>query len=134
MRSSAQDFLVNNTQPEIKYYTTHQYHEFIDNEESYRLHKNGNKVFAKAVDERLTRDIRSNIVQTKYYVRGINGKKLFDPFPKYSISDNKSSFIDKVCKDDHNFLEVTKSIFDKYITFLNTESRQYFTTAQREIM
>lgn len=135
MRPLSKDFIVNNTTANTKYYTTYQYKEFTDDDECYRISKDCDKVFAKSVQERLGKDAMSpDTPQTKYYVRGNNGKQLFDPFPKYSISDNKSSFVDKVCKGDQRFIEVTRSVFNKYITFLKTESNQYLTSAQREIM
>jgi hypothetical protein len=135
MKIPAQDFIVNKSQSESRYYTTFQYQEFVDDEEYYRLSKDSDKVFAKVIKGGLSRDMtNSNPAQYKYYVRGTNGKKLHDPFPKYSVSDNKSSFLDKVCKGDQQFIEVTKSVFEKYIVFLKTESNQYLTSAQREIM
>jgi archaeosine-15-forming tRNA-guanine transglycosylase len=39
-----------------------------------------------------------------------------------------------ITKGEQQFIEVTKSVFEKYITFLKTESNQYFISAQREIM
>lgn len=135
MKISSKDFIVKDKNLDSKYYTTFQYQEFTDEDEFYRLSKDGDKVFAKVIKGGLSRDMtNSNPAQYKYYVRGTNGKKLHDPFPKYSISDNKSSFLDKVCKGDQQFIEVTKSVFEKYITFLKTESNQYLTSAQREIM
>jgi len=134
MKVEHQSFVVNSKLPETKYYTTLQYQEFVDEDECSRVSKDSDKVFAKSIPERLPKDNGSKIPQTKYYVRGTNGKNLFDPFPKYSVSDNKSSFVDKVCKGDQRFLEVTKSVFDKYINFLKTENRQYFNAAQKEIM
>ena len=134
MKVEHQSFVVNSKLPETKYYTTLQYQEFVDEDECSRVSKDSDKVFAKSIPERLPKDNGSKIPQTKYYVRGTNGKNLFVPFPKYSVSDNKSSFVDKVCKGDQRFLEVTKSVFDKYINFLKTENRQYFNAAQKEIM
>ena len=134
MKVEHNSFVVNNKLPQSKYYTTLQYQEFSDEDECSRISKDSDKVFAKSVPERLPKDNESKISQTKYYIRGSNGKNLFDPFPKYSVSDNKSSFVDKVCKGDQRFIEVTQSIFDKYINFLKTENRQYFISAQKEIM
>jgi|694.fasta_scaffold90662_1 hypothetical protein len=136
MKISTNDFQINNNNKiDSKYYTTYQYQEFTDDDEFYRLSKDSDKVFAKVIKSGLSRDMtNSSPAQYKYYVRGNNGKKLFDPFPKYSISDNKGSFLDKVCKGNQQFIEVTKSVFEKYITFLKTESNQYFISAQREIM
>lgn len=135
MKVPTTDFQLHNKPSESRYYTTFQYQEFIDDEEFYRTSKDGDRVFAKMVKGGLSRDMgNSNPTQNKYYIRGNNGKKLYDPFPKYSINDNKSSFLDKICKSNNQFLEVTKSVFEKYITFLKTESNQYLISAQREIM
>jgi hypothetical protein len=134
MRPMIEDFLVNNTKQEIKYYTISSYAEYSDDNDHARLYKDCNKVFAKSIQERLGKDAMSpDTPQTKYYIRGTNGKELFDPFPKYSLKEKGPSFIDKVCKDSE-FIQVTKIVFDKYITFLNTQSKQYFISAQREIM
>lgn len=135
MKILSQDIFKPDDKSEIKYYTTYQYKEFSDEQECFRLSKDGDKVFAKSVKEKLNKNNPTQEVsQIKYYIRGNNGKQLFDPFPKYSISDNKSSFIDKTCKSNQRFLEVSKSVFDKYVSFLNTESNQYLISAQREIM
>lgn len=135
MKISSTDFIVKDKNLESKYYTTFQYQEFVDDDEFYRLSKDGDKVFAKVIKGGLSRDMgNANPAQSKYYIKGNNGKKLHDPFPKYSISDNKSSFLDKICKSNQQFIEVTKSVFDKYIIFLKTESNQYLISAQREIM
>lgn len=135
MKIPSQDFVVKNNQIDSKYYTTFLYQEFMDEDQCYRLSKDSDKVFAKVIKSGLSRDMRNHDpAQYKYYVRGNNGKYLHDPFPKYTINDNKSSFLDKVCKNDQQFIEVTKSVFEKYITFLKTESNQHLISAQREIM
>jgi hypothetical protein len=134
MRVLPQDFIVDKNIPQAQFYTTQQYQEFSDENYYYRLSKDSDKVFAKCLSERLPKDSSSDICQTKYYVKGNNGKDLFDPFPKYALNDNRGSFIDKVCKPDHKFIEVTKSTFDKYINFLKTSNRQYYIGAQKEIM
>lgn len=135
MRTSSKDFIVKNTDHESKYYTTLQHQEFTDENECYRLNKDGDKVFAKAIKFGMSKNItKSDPVQFRYYVRANSKKQLFDPFPRYSISDNKSSFIDKVCKGENNFVEVTQSVFDKYVNFLSTENNQWLIRAQREIL
>jgi hypothetical protein len=135
MKISTQEFTINKNEAESRYYTISLYQEFTDDENCYRLNKNGDKVFAKAIKEGLSRNINNlEPFQFKYYVRKHTGNKLFDPFPKYSMNDNKSSFLDRICKDDQQFIEVTKIAFDQYITFLNTQSKQHLISAQREIM
>lgn len=134
MRALSKDFIVNKNIPQPQFYTTSTYQEFVDDNNYSRVSKDNDKVFAKCLSERLPKDSSSDICQTKYYIRGNNGKDLFDPFPKYSFDDNRNSFIDKVCKSDHKFIEVTKLTFDYYINFLKTNNRQYYISAQKEIM
>jgi len=123
------------SKPESLYYTTLQYQEFTDNDEFYRLSKDGERVFAKAIKYGMSKNIaNSKPIQFRYYIRANSKKQLFDPFPRYSVSDNRSSFVDKVCKADHNFIEVTQSIFNKYINFLKTENNQWLLKAQREVL
>lgn len=120
-------------QIESKFYTTLQYQEFIDDEENYRTSTENTRVFAKAVKSGLSRDVNvRGPVHYKYYIRVFPNKKLYDPFPKYSSSDNKNSFIDKVCRSETGYQEVPYSVFEKYLNFLKTESNQWLTSAQKE--
>lgn len=117
-----------------KFYTSLQYQEFIDEDENYRLSTESNKVFAKAIKSGYSRDITSSgPTHYKYYVRVFPNKKLYDPFPKYSVSDNKGSFIDRICKSEISYKEVPYSVFEKYLNFLKTESNQWLNNAQKEI-
>jgi hypothetical protein len=134
MKISQTDFKVNSTDNTSLYYTTLQYQEYEDDQEFSRTTKDSDKVFAKAIKNGLSRDISSQeSFQYRYYVRLESNKKLYDPFPKYSFSDNKNSFVDKVCKPNNSFKEVNKSLFDKYINFLKTENNQWYTQANREL-
>lgn len=119
---------------ESKFYTTLQYQEFSDSEDNSRSRTDNNTVFAKAVKSGLSRDMNKSGAQYyKYYIRCYANKKLYDPFPKYSISDSKNSFIDKICRPETIYKEVTQSIFDKYLNYLKTENAQWFNHAQREM-
>lgn len=135
MRISTQDFITKNTTPECKYYTTVTYQEFTDDNEFYRTNKDCDKVFAKAIKYGMSKNLANDQpIQFRYYVRGNSQKQLFDPFPRYSLNGKKSSFIDKICKGNNTFVEVTQSVFDKYINFLKTENNQWLLKAQREVM
>ena len=115
------------------YYTTLQYQEFLDDDENSRTQSDGDKVFAKSVKSGYSKDItHKNPKYNKYYVRISPNKKLYDPFPKYSVSDNKASFIDKVCKSNNSYREVPESIFNMYLSYLRTENVQWYNKAQRE--
>lgn len=134
MKISQSDFTVNKSDNSTMYYTTLQYQEYEDDQEFSRTTKDSDKVFAKAIKNGLSRDISSQeSFQYRYYVRLESSKKLYDPFPKYSTSDNKSSFVDRVCKSTNSFKEVNKSLFEKYITFLKTENTQWYKEASREL-
>ena len=135
MRTSSKDFIVKNTNPESKYYTILQYQEFIDDSECYRTDTDCDKVFAKAVKLGMSKNITTtNPTQFRYYVRANSKKQLLDPFPRYGMGEQKNSFIDKVCKGENNYIEVTQSAFNKYLNFLKTENNQWLVQAQREIL
>lgn len=119
---------------ESRFYTTLQHQDYIDDEDNSRSSIENNTVFAKAVKNGLSRDMTKMGAQHfKYYVRCSPNKTLYDPFPKYSTSDNKQSFIDKVCKTETAYKEVTLSVFDKYLNYLKTENSQWLKSAQKEL-
>lgn len=119
---------------ESRFYTTLQYQDFVDEQDNSRSSTENSKVFAKAIKNGLSRDMtRSGAQFFKYYIRCSSNKTLHDPFPKYSTSDNKTSFIDKVCKSDNSYKEVTYSVFDKYLNYLKTENSQWLKNAQKEL-
>lgn len=132
---------------ESKFYTTLQYKDYIDDQDHYRSTIENNTVFAKAIKRGLNPDMTKSGGDTywyqktvstdakyyKYYVRCLANKTLYDPFPKYSTSDNKQSFIDRVCRPETLYREVTLSVFDKYLNYLKTENAQWLKNAQKEL-
>jgi hypothetical protein len=117
-----------------KFYTTLQYQEYIDDDDNSRSSVENNKVFAKAIKSGLSRDInKGGPTHYKFYIRIFPNQKLYDPFPKYSISDNKNSFVDKICRSETAYKEVPESIFNIYLNYLKTENAQWYYKAQREV-
>lgn len=115
------------------YYTTGQYQEFIDDNDNYHRKIDDSKVFAKSVKRGYSTDIKeSSPLYNKYYIKVYPNKKLYDPFPLYSIGDTKNSFVDKICKSENLYKEVTESVFNMYLNYLKSESVQWFNKAQRE--
>jgi hypothetical protein len=115
-----------------QYYTTLQYQEYEDEYENSLRNKDDDKVFAKELVAGLNRDVREvNPTNTKYYIR-FDGKNPHDPFPLYTINTDKRSYIDKVCKSTNTYKQVTKDIFDLYLTYLKTENPRYYKSVQRE--
>lgn len=122
------------SQSESKFYTTLQYQEFIDDNENYCSSSESNKVFAKATKSGYSKHMtEKNPIFYKFFVRVSQGKQLYDPFPKYSLSDNRGSFIDKVCKDNNPYKEVPEPIFNMYLNYLKTENVMWLNKAQREM-
>jgi len=117
-----------------RFYTTLQYQEYSDDDDNSRLSVDNNKVFAKAIKSGFSRDMnKSWPSHYKFYIRVFPNQKLYDPFPKYSISDNKNSFVDKVCRSETAYKEVPESIFNMYLNYLRTENSQWYSKAQREV-
>lgn len=117
-----------------RFYTTLQYQEYSDEDDNSRLSVDNNKVFAKAIKSGFSRDInKSGPSHYKFYIRVFPNQKLYDPFPKYSVSDNKNSFVDKVCRSEISYKEVPESIFNMYLNYLRTENSQWYSKAQREV-
>lgn len=122
------------TQSESKFYTTLQYQEFVDDNENYCANSESSKVFAKATKSGYSKHMtEKNPTFYKFFVRISQGKQLYDPFPKYSLSDNRGSFVDKVCKDNNPYKEVPESIFNMYLNYLKTENVMWLNKAQREM-
>lgn len=127
-------FKIKKDNSETEYYTINIHSQFVDDNGFPRCEENCDKVFAKAVKEAYSKDIlKRSPINYKFYIKIEPNKKLHNPFPNYSITKVKNSFIDKVCKSENAFLEVNQQTFDKYINFLKTENIKWLTEAEREI-
>lgn len=116
-----------------KYYTTLQYQEFLDDNDNCCRKIDDSKVFAKAIKAGYSTDITEKAPRyNKYYIRVYPNKKLYDPFPLYSIGDSKASFVEKVCKSENTYKEVPESVFNMYLNYLRSENTQWYNKAQRE--
>ncbi len=115
------------------YYTTAQYSEFSDDAENCLRKSDDGKVFAKSVKSGYSTDIRELSPRyNKFYIKTYPNKKLYDPFPLYSVSDNKNSFVDRICKSENIYREVTENVFNMYLNYLRSENVQWYNRAQRE--
>lgn len=119
---------------DIKYYTTSNNQEFVDDDGFFRLNANSNKVFAKAIKEIKSKNILNRSPNYyKYYIKTQTDKTLLDPFENHGIKNNRISFLDKIRKTDSDFIEVNQSVFNKYINYLKTNHSQWLTEAKREL-
>jgi hypothetical protein len=117
-----------------KFYTTFQYQEFVDDNDNSCRTTDSDKVFAKSLKAGYSKNVReSSPKYDKFYIRVYPNKKPYDPFPRYSMSDNKNSFVDKICKSENVYKQVTEIVFNSYLNYLRTENTQWYNKTEREI-
>lgn len=135
MKPKSSDFFVQKTDVDGKYYSQKGDADYIDEDNFPRLAVENSRVCAKAVKDRLGKNIGPNErVSYSYYIKTTPNRILYNPIERYTIEPNmKSNFIDKICKSELVFTVVSKSIFDKYLMFLQTENIKWLKEAQREI-
>lgn len=135
MRVNSSDFIINHSLSETKYYTKKGYENYLDDDGDPRLEKDCDKVYAKAVKDKPSKNFTDkNRVGYSYYIKSTPDKTLYNPTETYSIDPKiKKSFVNKICKNELQFLEVNESVFNMYLNFLKTENSQWLIKAQRTI-
>lgn len=118
-----------------KLYTKKTDAEFTDDSNYPRLSVDSDKVYAKAVRDKPSKNFRDkNRVGYSYYIKSAPNKILFNPIELHTIEPKLAkSFLNKICKTELMFLEVSESVFNMYLNFLKTENTQWLVKAQREI-
>jgi hypothetical protein len=135
MKIDMSQFISKTVEPEQKFYTKKGEESFVDEDKNFRLSTESAQVYAKAIRKRLSKNFAGNKnLAYAYYIKSDPSKNLFNPMDLHTIEPKvKKSFINKVCKTELVFTEVTESIFNKYLTFLRTENIKWLQDAQREI-
>jgi hypothetical protein len=130
-----QEFIIKQEKPVEKLYTKRGLEEFLDEEDYPRLIEFSDNVFAKAIQDKPSKNfVGKNHKQFSYYIKTDPNKKIYNPIDRYSIEPKVAkSFINSVCKSQLMFTEVSPSIFTKYINFLKTENIKLLQEIQREI-
>ena len=119
---------------ENKYYTISKSQDYVDDNGFPRSQNDSDKVYAKAVNEIISKNILDRTPSNfRFYVKIEPNRSLYDPLCRNSVVSNKPSFVDKVCKSENSFMEVNQSVFDKYINYLKTENSRWLVDAQREV-
>jgi hypothetical protein len=124
----------NTENPESYYYTIIGNHDVLDDSGKPLKRVLSNDVHAKAIKNRPSKNFQVlsplDTVSFKYYIKTYPNKKPYNPL----LSENsRSSFIDRVCKTETMFTEVNKSVFDKYVNFLQSKNTQWLTEVYRDI-
>lgn len=135
MKIDMSEFITKTVEPEQKLYTKKGEESFVDEDNNFRSSTESAQVYAKAVRKRLSKNFAGNKnLAYAFYIKSDPSRNLFNPMDLHSIEPKmKKSFINKVCKTELVFIEVTESIFNKYLTFLRTENIKWLQDAQREI-
>lgn len=135
MKIDMSQFISKTVEPEQKFYTKKGEENFVDEDKNFRLSIESPQVYAKAIRKRLSKNFAGNKnLAYAFYIKTDPSRNLFNPMDLHTIEPKvKKSFINKVCKTELVFTEVTESIFNKYLTFLRTENIKWLQDAQREI-
>lgn len=135
MKVNRSEFIINHSSTETKYFTKKGYETFLDDENTPRIDTDCERVFAKAIKNKPSKNFADrNRVGFSYYIKSTPNKILYNPLENFSIDPKVArSFVNKICKSELMFLEVSESVFNMYLNFLRTENSQWLTKAQREI-
>lgn len=135
MRVDLSDFKSNNkSSDDTKLYTIQGSEDFIDDDNNPRLNTESELTYAKCLKSQYTKSFHhQNAIPYKYFVKCDPNKNLYNPITGFSSINSRSNFLNKVCKSELVFTEVSEAIFSKYINFLRTSSLQWLTSAQRDI-
>ena len=139
MKVDSSQFHIQHNAPQdgadYKLYTQKSESSFTDDSNYPRLSTDSDKVYAKAVRDKQSKNFTDkNRVGYSYYIKSTPNKILFNPTDLHTIEPKLAkSFLNKTCKSELMFLEVSESIFNMYLNFLKTENSQWLVKAQREI-
>lgn len=134
MRVDTEDFRIKQSQEQNKFYTLLGHESFCDDEGFPRSESENDQTFAKAIKSKVAKAFGSNNLSYRFYIKTDPNKNIINPIETHSIkTKEKSSFINKTCKIEAVFSEVTESIFNQYINFLKTSNTKWLNSAQREL-
>jgi len=118
---------------ETKLYTISGKEEFIDDLSYPRVNIENSLVFAKCTKNKKGKAFNSPL-QYRFYIKTDPNKNIINPIDTNPVRDkNQNSFLNKICKSEEVFTEVSEYVFNQYIEFLRTKSTKYLQNAQREL-
>lgn len=109
---------------EDQFYSTIQDYDFIDQDNNPRISsESDNRVLAKI-------KYKSNNKE-KYLIKIDNNKKLYNPMSPLS-ENRENQLLNQYMESSNTFMEVSKKVFDYYLTFLRTSNPSWIHNAERE--
>jgi hypothetical protein len=133
MKIDLSEFSQVDKQQATKFYTLIGKESYIDEDGFPRLETENSLVFAKAIKNKLSKKFNED-TQYRFYIKTDPNKNIHNPIELYTTKDkNNRSFLNKICKTETTFTEVTQNIFNQYINFLKTRNTRWLDQAQREL-
>lgn len=128
-------FQAQDTTDQSKFFCLKGQEDFIDEDGFARVSSDSNRIAAKSVQNKKPKHFNSENNYWSYYIKINPSMDLFNPIELLCPVKNKTDydFINEKCKDGWSFKQVTKQIFDKYITFLNTKNLSWLKAAERDL-
>lgn len=133
MRVDLSEFQIKKEEQNTKLYTLLGQETSIDEDGFPRVDTENDKVFAKALKNKLPKKFLSDSPSYSFFIKTDPNNNIVNPIEVYSIQKTNSNFLNKICKSESKFTEVTESIFNKYINFLKTSNLKWLNSAQREL-
>jgi hypothetical protein len=132
MKVDSDQFNTSQIKFETKLYTSNSNASYFDEDDNPRCDEDNNVAYAKSVKNKPSKHFSNgDKFSFSFYIKTDPSKNIYDP---WSIETNKTnSFINKVCKNQWSYREVSESVFNKYVNFLKTQNVQWLNNAQREL-
>jgi hypothetical protein len=110
--------------------TDNEFYTIVGNED-YRDNHN-NPRLKKDTSGTLAKKIYREDGTFKSYIKVLSNGYVYNPLNQ--ISENNSSFLDRVCKSGDKFKEVSPKIFEMYVNFLRTKNLSWIHNVERELI
>lgn len=137
MKINTSDYKISNRDTtEDKFYTVKGMESFVDDNGDPRTTQDSQDIYAKAIKSYASKNITNKVLHYRYYILTDSNNNLYNPIEEssiLSITTKNQSYLNKICKNEYVFTEVTQNVFNQYISFLKTKSKKFLTAAQREI-
>lgn len=121
---------------EIYYYALSGQEEYIDSEGYPRLNSDSDKTYAKIIKNKQSKSMTDKVLYDRFYIKSDPNNNILNPIILYSSKNNdltSNKHLNKTCKYEYTYKEVTRSVFQKYLQFLLTKNIKWLKDAQREL-
>lgn len=115
----------NNNDTTIEYFTIFGKHEKLD--------LDNNPIVTKNIDQALAKKITLSNNKVKYWIKiGAHGR-IYNPIGLFS-EGRANKHIARSGKEEWQFRQVNKKVFDMYVSFLKTKNLAWLHNAERQIV